>query len=64
MYSLFRFVIDTYKDDSYINAKGAQEFGWTTAHMVEPHEKLPESRASAFQIRDLEELREVFPELF
>jgi pyrimidine and pyridine-specific 5'-nucleotidase len=51
-------------DDSYINAKGAQELGWSTAHLIEPGEKIPENPASKFAVRDLEELRLVFPELF
>jgi pyrimidine and pyridine-specific 5'-nucleotidase len=51
-------------DDSYINAKGAQEFGWSTVHLVEPGEKVPEQQASKYVARDLEELRAIFPELF
>jgi len=51
-------------DDSYINSKGAQGMGWTTAHLVEKDERVPEVQASKFMIRDLEELRTVFSELF
>jgi len=51
-------------DDSYINAKGAQELGWSTAHLIEPGERVPEIPATKFVIRDLEELRQVFPEVF
>jgi len=51
-------------DDSYINCAGAQEFGWMTAHLVEPQEELPKTEASAFTIRKLEELRNIFPEFF
>jgi len=51
-------------DDSYVNAKGAAELGWTTAHLVEPSLDLPVERASQYQIRSLEELREIFPQFF
>jgi pyrimidine and pyridine-specific 5'-nucleotidase len=51
-------------DDSYINSKGAEEFGWKTAHLVEAGETLPETPASRIVVRNLEELRECFPELF
>jgi pyrimidine and pyridine-specific 5'-nucleotidase len=51
-------------DDSYMNAKGAQTFGWTAVHFVEPANKSPKTPAAAHQISDLEELREIFPEFF
>jgi pyrimidine and pyridine-specific 5'-nucleotidase len=51
-------------DDSYINCKGSQQLGWATAHLVEQGEKVPEEQASKYMIRDLEELRTVFPEVF
>ncbi|KAL9599266.1 MAG: hypothetical protein Q9219_003968 [cf. Caloplaca sp. 3 TL-2023] len=51
-------------DDSYLNCYHAQQRGWTTAHIIEPPEKGPEAKASAYQISDLEELREIFPAFF
>jgi pyrimidine and pyridine-specific 5'-nucleotidase len=51
-------------DDSYINAKGAKEMGWSTVHFVERELDLPVTPASRYQIRELEELRDVFPQLF
>ncbi|KAK3940632.1 Haloacid dehalogenase-like hydrolase-domain-containing protein [Diplogelasinospora grovesii] len=51
-------------DDSYINCKASQELGWTTVHLVEEGVKPPRTPASKHQIRQLEELREVFPEFF
>lgn len=55
---------DVSVDDSAVNAKGAQDFGWTTVHLVEPSLPLPEQQASKHQIRELEELRALFPEFF
>jgi pyrimidine and pyridine-specific 5'-nucleotidase len=51
-------------DDNYLNCKKAQEIGWTTAHLVEEGHPLPRTPASQHQIRDLQELRETFPQLF
>ncbi|KAK0718230.1 Haloacid dehalogenase-like hydrolase-domain-containing protein [Lasiosphaeria miniovina] len=51
-------------DDSYNNCKQAQELGWTTTHLVEEGVKVPRTQASKYQIRRLDELRTVFPELF
>lgn len=51
-------------DDSFLNCSKAQEFGWTVAHLVEEGIPLPPSKASEHQIRHLEELRTVFPQLF
>ena len=51
-------------DDSYANAKAAQAIGWTTAHLVEPFDPISEEQASKFLIRDLEELRTIFPQFF
>lgn len=52
-------------DDSYINTVGATKFGWKeVAHFVEPQDKPPKTAASKHLIRDLEELRTLFPEFF
>ena len=52
-------------DDSALNCSAATEFGWVkTAHLVEPGDPEPEFSPSKYQIRDILELRVVFPELF
>ncbi|KAL1868962.1 hypothetical protein VTK73DRAFT_3423 [Phialemonium thermophilum] len=51
-------------DDSYINCQKAQEMGWTVAHLVEEGSPLPKTQASRYQIRNLEELRAIFPQFF
>ncbi|EWC43480.1 hypothetical protein DRE_07559 [Drechslerella stenobrocha 248] len=51
-------------DDSWKNCKGATEFGWKTVHFLEEGLNEPERRAAEYQIRRLEELRGLFPELF
>ena len=51
-------------DDSPINAAGGKAYGWKTAHLVEPDSGPPTAPVADFEIKDLEELRTVFPELF
>ncbi|KAK8079923.1 pyrimidine 5'-nucleotidase [Apiospora hydei] len=51
-------------DDSYANCVGAQQIGWTAAHLVEEGVKAPRTPASQFQIRHLEELRNCYPQFF
>ncbi|KAE9969618.1 hypothetical protein BLS_005300 [Venturia inaequalis] len=51
-------------DDSYINSKGAAEMGWKAIHFVEKELDLPEPPASQYRIRELEEIRNVFPQFF
>ncbi|KAL8812288.1 MAG: hypothetical protein Q9223_001157 [Gallowayella weberi] len=51
-------------DDSYLNCHHAQQRGWTTAHLIEQTEMEPETKAAKHQIRDLEELRGIFPQFF
>ena len=51
-------------DDSAINATGAEKFGWSSVHLVEPNDKPPAKSASRHQIRHLEELRGLFPQFF
>ena len=56
-----------YVDDSGLNARAGKEFGWTSAHLVEPipgHEKPPKEPVADFEIQSLYQLPEVFPELF
>jgi pyrimidine and pyridine-specific 5'-nucleotidase len=47
-----------------MNAKGASELGWSTAHLVDMAESLPVETASQYQIRSLQELRQIFPQFF
>ncbi|EMD62320.1 hypothetical protein GGP41_002150 [Bipolaris sorokiniana] len=51
-------------DDSYINCKAAEERGWKTAHLLDEKDPAPEVPASKYQIRSLQELRKIFPEVF
>ncbi|KAN0104688.1 pyrimidine 5-nucleotidase [Hyaloscypha variabilis] len=51
-------------DDSFLNCKKADELGWSVAHLVEEGEPLPATKACKYQIRHLEELRAVFPQVF
>ncbi|EEH35888.1 pyrimidine 5'-nucleotidase [Paracoccidioides lutzii Pb01] len=51
-------------DDSALNCRHAQARGWETVHFVEPHITPPEAPASKYQIRSLEELRDIFPQFF
>ncbi|TID26584.1 hypothetical protein E2P81_ATG01057 [Venturia nashicola] len=51
-------------DDSYINAKGATQMGWKAIHFVEKELDLPEPPASQYRIRELEEIRNLFPQFF
>lgn len=54
-----------YVDDSALNCKGGKTFGWKrTVHLVEPDAKAPPEPACDYQIAHLEELREIFPEVF
>ncbi|OIW31770.1 pyrimidine 5-nucleotidase [Coniochaeta ligniaria NRRL 30616] len=51
-------------DDNYNNCQKAQEIGWKTAHLVEEGVTVPKTPASKYQIRNLLELREAFPQCF
>lgn len=51
-------------DDSYINCKAADERGWKVAHYLDPGMESPPQKAAKHQIRSLQELRKVFPEVF
>jgi pyrimidine and pyridine-specific 5'-nucleotidase len=56
--------VDLILDDSYENCKGAHGIGWTVAHLVEPSVSLPMQPACEYTIRNLEELRDIFPQCF
>ncbi|KAH0539130.1 hypothetical protein FGG08_004301 [Glutinoglossum americanum] len=51
-------------DDSYLNCKRAQDLGWTSVHILEPEDTEPAVKACKYQIRNLEELRAIFPQFF
>ncbi|KAL9597563.1 MAG: hypothetical protein Q9219_005065 [cf. Caloplaca sp. 3 TL-2023] len=51
-------------DDSHLNCRHAQARGWTTAHLLEPDLPEPAERAAKYQIRNLNQLRSVFPHFF
>ena len=51
-------------DDNGLNAAGGKQYGWKTAHLVEPDSQRPIAPVADFEIQSLEELRTVFPELF
>jgi pyrimidine and pyridine-specific 5'-nucleotidase len=54
----------TFLDDSYINCKAADERGWKVAHLLDEADAAPSQPASKYQIRSLQELRNIFPEVF
>ena len=51
-------------DDSLLNCAAAQERGWTACHLVETTEQPPAQQASKYQIRRLQELKDIFPSFF
>jgi pyrimidine and pyridine-specific 5'-nucleotidase len=51
-------------DDSALNCQKAEELGWTAVHLLEPEDPDPEVKAAKYQVRGLEELRELFPQFF
>lgn len=51
-------------EDSAMNCRAADALGWTTVHLVEPADALPEKPAARYVIRSLQELRTVFPQFF
>lgn len=51
-------------DDSAINCAAAQQLGWNTVHLIEQTEPMPVTKVGDFQVRRLQELRDVFPHLF
>ncbi|MCJ1464798.1 hypothetical protein MMC07_003411 [Pseudocyphellaria aurata] len=51
-------------DDSALNCRHAHSRGWTTTHLLEPDDAEPATKAARHQIRNLEELRRLFPQFF
>ncbi|KAF2837180.1 pyrimidine 5-nucleotidase [Patellaria atrata CBS 101060] len=51
-------------DDSGTNVKGAHALGWHAVHLIESTEPEPAEKVGEYQIRHLEELREIFPQFF
>ncbi|TKX25118.1 hypothetical protein C1H76_2610 [Elsinoe australis] len=51
-------------DDSGINVKGAKAFGWHSVHLVEHDAQPPPEPTGDYEIRELEQLRAIFPQLF
>ena len=51
-------------DDSLLNCQHATARGWTVVHKIEREDAEPEAKGSKYRIRDLEELRGLFPEFF
>ncbi|KAL9615416.1 MAG: hypothetical protein Q9167_000094 [Letrouitia subvulpina] len=51
-------------DDSELNCRYAHARGWNTAHLLETGIPDPAEKAAMYQIRDLEELRDIFPHFF
>lgn len=51
-------------DDSLPNCSKAHELGWTAVHLLEPSDPAPPTNPSHYQIRGLQELRQLFPQFF
>ena len=51
-------------DDNYLNCKQAHSRGWTTAYLLEPGAPELADKSSDYQIRELEELRSIWPQFF
>ena len=51
-------------DDSLLNCRHAMERGWTVVHKLEKGDTKPMKGAVAHQVRDLQELRSIFPQFF
>ncbi|WPG97293.1 Hypothetical protein R9X50_00006700 [Acrodontium crateriforme] len=51
-------------DDSALNIKGAEAYGWKAVHLVEPSATAPAEQVGKYQIQSLQELPEIFPEVF
>ncbi|KAK5628389.1 hypothetical protein RRF57_004104 [Xylaria bambusicola] len=51
-------------DDSFGNCVASQKLGWTTAHLVEEGVPEPATKASKYQIKTLEELRNIYSQFF
>lgn len=53
-----------YVDDSSINCTGGKKYGLKTVHLVEEGSQAPVPPACDYQIKHLDELRVLFPEVF
>ncbi|KAI0161677.1 pyrimidine 5-nucleotidase [Hypoxylon sp. FL1284] len=51
-------------DDSYSNVASATTLGWAAVHLVEEGVSVPDPPASKYRVKDLDDLRGVFPQLF
>ncbi|KAI1177103.1 pyrimidine nucleotidase [Nemania sp. FL0916] len=51
-------------DDNFGNCNMAEKIGWNSVHLVEDGVPVPAVQACNYQIKHLEELRTVFPQLF
>lgn len=51
-------------DDSEMNCKKADELGWTTVHLAEDEGLIPTPKPCKYQVKNLEELRFLFPQFF
>lgn len=51
-------------DDSLLNCRHASDRGWTVVHKLEEEDPEPGARGGKYQVRDLEELRAIFPQFF
>ncbi|TGZ82991.1 pyrimidine 5-nucleotidase [Ascodesmis nigricans] len=52
-------------DDSWGNCRAAEEFGWGNVVLkLEPEDPEPEKKPCKWEIKELRELRDLFPELF
>jgi len=47
-----------------LNIVAAKKFGWKSVHLVEPSVTAPPELAGDHQISNLQELRDIFPEVF
>lgn len=51
-------------DDSFINCQKAEELGWNTVHLLEGGPSASTSKPCKQQIHSIQELRNIFPQLF
>jgi pyrimidine and pyridine-specific 5'-nucleotidase len=52
-------------DDSAINCEAAVKFGWeNVVHKLEPEDPKPEPPVCKHHVRNLQELRKLFPDIF
>ena len=51
-------------DDSLLNCGHASARGWKVVHKIEKDDPEPVTPAGQYQVRDLEELRDIFPQFF